>query len=72
MHTLAGHSGIVFAVAFSPDGTRIVSGSGDNLAKIWDVAAGVEVSSHACTCWSVELDWASRGEKAAVFVVDTF
>jgi WD40 repeat protein/serine/threonine protein kinase len=28
------------AVAFSPDGTRIVSGSGDKTLKIWDTATG--------------------------------
>ena len=29
------------------DGTRIVSGSEDNLVEIWDTATGAEVSSHA-------------------------
>ena len=42
--TLAGHSGIVLAVAFSPNGTR-VCGSGDRLVKIWDAATGAEVRS---------------------------
>jgi len=37
----------VNSVAFSPDGTRIVSGSEDNLVEIWDTATGAEVSSHA-------------------------
>ena len=50
MRTLTGHSDMVFFVAFSPDGTRIVSGSGDHLVKIWDTETGAEVSSHgACT-----------------------
>ena len=39
-----GHSDMV-SVAFSPDGTRIVSGSRDTLVKIWDAAAGAEVIS---------------------------
>ena len=42
--TLAGHSGPVRCVAFSPDGTRIVSGSREHV-KIWDVETGTEVST---------------------------
>ncbi|TFK95194.1 quinon protein alcohol dehydrogenase-like superfamily, partial [Pterulicium gracile] len=29
-------------VAFSPDGTRVVSGSGDNSVRIWDASTGEE------------------------------
>jgi len=72
MRTLTGHSGMVTSVAFSRDGNRVVSGSSDKLVKIWNTVTGAEVSSHACTWWSVELDWVSRGVKAAVFVVDAF
>jgi len=45
VHKLAGHSDIVYCVAFSPDGTRVVSGSQDRLVKIWDTKTGDEVSS---------------------------
>ena len=60
MRTLTGHSDGVYSVAFSRDDTRIVSGSDDRLVKIWDTETGAELSSHACTWWSVELDWVSR------------
>ena len=30
------HSSYVSSVAFSPDGTQIVSGSGDRTIKVWD------------------------------------
>ena len=43
LKTLAGHSGSVVAVAFSPDGKSFVSGSHDNLVKMWNVATGAEV-----------------------------
>jgi WD40 repeat protein len=40
---LCGHSEGVLSVAFSPDGTRIVSGSSDCSIRIWDFAFGGEV-----------------------------
>ena len=36
MLTLRGHVESVWSVHFSPDGTRIVSGSADANLKIWD------------------------------------
>jgi WD40 repeat protein len=33
------HSGTVYSVAFSPDGTKIVSGSADKTIKVWDLGA---------------------------------
>ena len=30
-------------MAFSPDGQRIVTGSGDGTAKVWDAASGREL-----------------------------
>jgi len=45
-YTLAGRSfsEMVQCVGFSPDGKRAVTGSKDNLVKIWNVATGAEVS----------------------------
>ena len=33
------HSDIIRSVAFSPDGTKIVSGSDDKTIKVWDSGA---------------------------------
>ncbi len=42
---LKGHTGLVTSVAFSPDGTRIATGSWDQTAKTWDAATGRELFS---------------------------
>lgn len=41
--TLRGHSGEVWSVAFSPDGTRLATASQDKTAKVWDAATGTEI-----------------------------
>jgi WD40 repeat protein len=37
---LAGHTGWVFSVAFSPEGQKIVSASYDRTVRVWDAATG--------------------------------
>jgi WD40 repeat protein/serine/threonine protein kinase len=43
LRTFHGHSGGVLSVAFSPDGQRIVTGSLDGTAKVWETASGKEL-----------------------------
>ena len=43
LRTLEGHAAIVTSVAYSPDGSRIVSGSGDNTARVWDAGSGKKI-----------------------------
>jgi WD40 repeat protein len=43
--SLQGHAGPVYDVAYSPDGNRIASASGDGTAKIWDAYTGDELLS---------------------------
>ena len=40
MYPSSGHSYDVSSVAFSPDGTKVVSGSYDETVKIWNVESG--------------------------------
>jgi WD40 repeat protein len=37
--SLSGHSDYVHSVAFSPDGTRLLTGSGDTTLRVWDTLA---------------------------------
>ena len=43
LFTLYGHTDEVNAVSFSPDGTRIVTGSGDHTARVWDARTGTQI-----------------------------
>jgi WD40 repeat protein/tRNA A-37 threonylcarbamoyl transferase component Bud32 len=43
LKALRGHTGPILAVAYSPDGQRIVTGSADHTAKVWDAARGKEL-----------------------------
>jgi len=38
-----GHTDLVMSASFSPDGSRIVTASADNTAKVWDAKSGAEV-----------------------------
>ena len=54
--TLEGHSDWVLSVAFSPDGSRLASGSDDRTVRVWNVATGqVEqtLEGHSDTVLSV-------------------
>ncbi|WP_373536086.1 protein kinase [Microcoleus sp.] len=62
----AQHSDAVGAVAFSPDGLMLASGSKDKTVQIWDLATGKSIRTFAgdsSTIWSVAFD--SSGTKLA-------
>ena len=45
VHTFKGHTGSVYAVAVTPDGQHIISGSYDRTVKVWSVASKSLVST---------------------------
>ena len=47
---------MVYGVALTPDGTRVVSALGDNTLKVWKLATGEELltlKGHMDTVWGV-------------------
>ena len=41
---ITGHGDSILCAAFSPDGLRVVTGSGDKTARIWDAATGLPIA----------------------------
>ena len=61
MCTLAGHSASVIRVFFSPDGSRVISGSIDHSVKIWNSETGAEVCEPGvCIRWCDEFQALGR------------
>ncbi|MGE4168377.1 MAG: hypothetical protein AB7E68_02420, partial [Candidatus Babeliales bacterium] len=66
LQTLTGHTDSVFSVAWSPDGTKLASGSWDKTIKIWNAQTGTELQTltgHTGFVHSVA--WSPDGTKLA-------
>jgi WD40 repeat protein len=53
---LHGHTDLIFAAAFHPDGTRLATAGGDGAIWLWDVARGEEVArlqGHTGYVWAL-------------------
>jgi WD40 repeat protein len=72
LHTLIGHRAAVKAVAWSPDGQRLATGSEDGTAKVWQVSTGRELhtlrGAHTSDVCSVA--WSPDGQRLATGGMD--
>jgi len=59
---LTGHSKNVYSVAWSPDGTKIVSGSQDGTIKIWNAITGVNIKTFTGQSDVYSVDWSPNGK----------
>jgi WD40 repeat protein len=64
IRTFRGHTGQVRSVAFSPDGTRVLTGSSDETAKLWDAETGQEIRTFlGHTGWVVSVAFSPDGKR---------
>ncbi len=62
--TLWGHRDVVRGVAFSPDGQRIVTGSYDGTARVWDAETCRElIALHGHAYWVLGVAFSPDGER---------
>ena len=63
---LTGHGGSVWCVAWSPDGRRVATGSGDETARIWDATTGEVVRAlEGHLGWVQSVAWSPDGRRVA-------
>src|SRR4051794_26977906 len=60
---LQGHTGDIMSLAFSPNGTKLVSGSTDRMIQLWDLSknppSGQPLRGHTSTVRSLAFNWSS-------------
>ncbi len=63
---LSGHQGLIRALAFSPDGSQVVSGADDGMLRFWDASSGAQRAAVAIDAPIVALDFSPDGRLVAV------
>ena len=66
MRVIDGGCGDIFAVDWSPDGSRLVGGCDDGTVRIWDANTGdllQTLEGHTAQVWTV--DWSPDGVRIA-------
>ena len=63
---LRGHESKVRSVSWSPDGTKVASGSDDETVRIWEVATGKQLSQlTGHSNWVTSVSWSPDGKRLA-------
>ena len=62
---MRGHTNSVWSVCFSPDGSKIASGSSDKKVLIWDTASGEQMCSLKVDGEVPTVVWSPCGKKMA-------
>lgn len=71
--SLQGHSGVVLAAAWHPDGSRLATTSADGLLKLWDRSTGQQAMSVAIGPTNCrQLAWTSDGHYLVLHVDQRF
>jgi WD40 repeat protein len=63
--TLAGHTGAVRALKFTPDGARLISGAADKTARVWNVSDGVLFAEVVTPAEVNAVTWLADGKQIA-------
>ncbi|MDI9418460.1 MAG: CHAT domain-containing protein [Euryarchaeota archaeon] len=64
------HGGLVWAVAFSPDGSKVLTGNDEGTARIWDVSSGQEVHRLPHSDWVWAVAFSPDGSRALTGSLD--
>ena len=69
MHELTGHTNLLTAVAWSPDGTRLATAAADSTARLWTAGGSLrQLTGHTTTVGAVA--WSPDGARLATAAAD--